>query len=36
MIDAAARGIIAEGEPRRLREESDNPTVRRFFRREAA
>ena len=29
-----AGGLIAEGEPRRLREESDNPTVRAFFRRE--
>jgi phospholipid/cholesterol/gamma-HCH transport system ATP-binding protein len=35
MLDKAARGVIAEGDPRRLREESDNPAVRAFFRREA-
>ena len=35
MLDKAARGMIAEGDPRRLRDESDNPTVRAFFRREA-
>jgi len=34
MLDRAARGLIAEGDPRRLRDESDNPTVRAFFRRE--
>jgi phospholipid/cholesterol/gamma-HCH transport system ATP-binding protein len=34
MLDRAAHGIIAEGDPRRLRDESDNPTVRAFFRRE--
>lgn len=34
MLDRAARGIIAEGAPRRLREESTNPVVRAFFRRE--
>ena len=34
MLDKAARGMIAEGDPRRLREESDNPVVRAFFRRE--
>jgi phospholipid/cholesterol/gamma-HCH transport system ATP-binding protein len=34
MLDRAARGVIAEGDPRRLRDESDNPTVRAFFRRE--
>ena len=36
MLDKAARGIIAEGDPRRLRDESTHPTVRAFFRREAA
>jgi phospholipid/cholesterol/gamma-HCH transport system ATP-binding protein len=35
MLDKAARGMIAEGDPRRLREESTQPTVRAFFRREA-
>jgi phospholipid/cholesterol/gamma-HCH transport system ATP-binding protein len=36
MLDRAARGMIAEGDPRRLRETSAEPTVRAFFRREAA
>jgi phospholipid/cholesterol/gamma-HCH transport system ATP-binding protein len=36
MLDGAAKGVIAEGDPRQLRDASDNPTVRRFFRREAA
>jgi len=36
MLDKQARGMIAEGDPRRLREESTHPTVRAFFRREAA
>jgi len=36
MLDAAAQGVIAEGDPRRLLDAGDNPTVRRFFRREAA
>ena len=27
-------GVIATGDPRKLREESDNPVVRAFFRRE--
>jgi phospholipid/cholesterol/gamma-HCH transport system ATP-binding protein len=35
LLDRAARGIIAEGDPRRLRDESDDPRVRAFFRREA-
>ncbi|MBO0709916.1 MAG: ATP-binding cassette domain-containing protein [Acetobacteraceae bacterium] len=34
MLDRAAQGVIAEGNPRRLREESTNPVVRAFFRRE--
>ena len=36
MLDHAARGVIAEGDPRRLRETSAEPKVRAFFRREAA
>ncbi|MBW8269978.1 ABC transporter ATP-binding protein [Caldovatus aquaticus] len=35
MLDKEAKGVIAEGDPRRLREESTHPTVRAFFRREA-
>lgn len=35
MIDRDARGIIAEGEPRRLRNESADPRVRGFFNRES-
>ncbi|WP_137126685.1 ABC transporter ATP-binding protein [Roseomonas sp. HF4] len=35
MLDKDAQGMIAEGDPRRLREDSDNRTVRAFFRREA-
>jgi phospholipid/cholesterol/gamma-HCH transport system ATP-binding protein len=36
MLDKDAQGVIASGDPRRLRDESTNPTVRAFFRREAA
>jgi phospholipid/cholesterol/gamma-HCH transport system ATP-binding protein len=36
MLDHAAQGVIASGDPRRLRDESTDPTVRGFFRREAA
>lgn len=36
MLDKEAQGMIAEGDPRRLKEESTQPTVRAFFRREAA
>lgn len=36
MLDKQAQGMIAEGDPRRLREDSTHPTVRAFFRREAA
>ena len=36
MLDRDAQGLIAEGDPRRLRDESTHPTVRAFFRREAA
>jgi len=35
MLDKAARGMIAEGDPKTLRDTSDNPTVRAFFNREA-
>ena len=35
MLDKRARGIIAEGDPKDLRDHSDNPWVRQFFRREA-
>lgn len=36
MLDREAQGMIAQGDPRRLRDESTHPTVRAFFRREAA
>jgi len=36
MLDREAQGIIAEGDPHKLAETSENPIVRRFFRREAA
>jgi phospholipid/cholesterol/gamma-HCH transport system ATP-binding protein len=35
MLDRAARGVIAEGNPRKLRDESTHPTVRAFFHRQA-
>jgi len=35
LLDRAAKGIIAEGDPRRLRDETTDPRVRAFFRREA-
>ena len=35
MLDKDAQGLIAEGDPKKLRDESDHPTVRAFFRREA-
>ena len=34
LIERRAKGIIAEGDPRKLRDESDDPRVRAFFRRE--
>jgi phospholipid/cholesterol/gamma-HCH transport system ATP-binding protein len=34
MLDKAAQGVIAEGDPRTLRDTSTHPTVRAFFRRE--
>ena len=36
MLDTAAAGIVAAGDPRALARDSDNPVVRGFFRREAA
>jgi phospholipid/cholesterol/gamma-HCH transport system ATP-binding protein len=35
MLDKEAKGLIAEGDPKRLRESATHPTVRAFFRREA-
>jgi phospholipid/cholesterol/gamma-HCH transport system ATP-binding protein len=35
MLDRRKRGIVAEGDPRKLRDESDDPWVRQFFNREA-
>jgi phospholipid/cholesterol/gamma-HCH transport system ATP-binding protein len=35
MLDKEAKRIIAEGDPARLRDEHEDPRVRRFFRREA-
>ena len=35
MLDKETKGIIAEGDPKELRDHSDNEFVRRFFRREA-
>ncbi|MBC7634701.1 MAG: ATP-binding cassette domain-containing protein [Acetobacteraceae bacterium] len=34
MLDAAAAGVIATGDPRKLAEDSDNPTVAAFFNRQ--
>jgi phospholipid/cholesterol/gamma-HCH transport system ATP-binding protein len=36
MLDKTAQGIIAEGDPKLLRDNATNPTVRAFFRREAS
>lgn len=36
MLDKEAQGMIAEGDPRQLKADSTHPTVRAFFRREAA
>jgi hypothetical protein len=36
MLDTQAQGVIAEGDPHRLSEKTDNPVVHRFFHREAA
>ncbi len=35
MLDKRTQGIIAEGDPKVLRDTTDNPWVRQFFRREA-
>jgi phospholipid/cholesterol/gamma-HCH transport system ATP-binding protein len=35
MLDKRTRGVFAEGDPRELRDTSDDPWVRQFFRREA-
>ena len=35
MLDRRTKGIVAEGDPRKLREHSDDPWVRQFFNREA-
>ena len=35
MLDKASKGIIARGDPRRLRDESEIPFVRDFFTRSA-
>jgi phospholipid/cholesterol/gamma-HCH transport system ATP-binding protein len=34
MLDQVSQGIIARGDPRTLRDESDNPLVRAFFNRQ--
>ena len=34
MLDRQARGVVARGDPRELRDSSDSPLVRHFFRRE--
>jgi len=34
MLDRRKKGIIAEGDPRQLRDTSDDPWVRQFFHRE--
>jgi len=36
MLDRRKQGVIAEGDPKVLRDTSDDPWVRQFFRREAA
>jgi phospholipid/cholesterol/gamma-HCH transport system ATP-binding protein len=36
MVDRRTRGIVAEGDPRKLRDESKDPWVRQFFNREPA
>lgn len=35
LLDESAKGIVAQGDPRELKEITDNPLVRRFFHREA-
>ncbi len=36
MLEKTSRGIIAQGDPRRLKQENRNPVVQRFFNRQAA
>lgn len=36
MLDKQTKGIVATGKPQELRDHSDNPWVRQFFKREAA
>jgi phospholipid/cholesterol/gamma-HCH transport system ATP-binding protein len=36
MLDRRMKGIVAEGDPRKLRDESKDPWVRQFFNREPA
>jgi len=36
MLDKSARGIVAQGDPRELREHSEDPRVNNFFNRKAA
>jgi phospholipid/cholesterol/gamma-HCH transport system ATP-binding protein len=35
LLDRKARGIIAQGDPRSLRDDNHDPRVRAFFRRES-
>lgn len=35
MLDKTAKGVVAQGNPRQLKENSPNPTVQRFFNRQA-
>lgn len=35
MLDKSAKGVVAQGNPRDLKENSPNPTVQRFFNRQA-
>jgi phospholipid/cholesterol/gamma-HCH transport system ATP-binding protein len=34
MLDRRKQGIVAQGDPRKLRDESDDPWVKQFFHRE--
>jgi phospholipid/cholesterol/gamma-HCH transport system ATP-binding protein len=34
VLDKASKSIIADGDPRRLRDESSHPFVRQFFNRQ--
>jgi phospholipid/cholesterol/gamma-HCH transport system ATP-binding protein len=35
MLDKSAKGVVAQGDPRDLKENSPNPIVRQFFNRQA-